>query len=149
MTSTSTLIRRRLTAANIRQLRGNLATVNARHGPAMEHQPGARPTWRSRDFLAVRYEESFPGVLCRLSVCRTMIDARGEWLEGITWDQLQRVKRQCGFADHWAVEVFPPEADVVNVSNMRHLWIMAEPLPFGWRDPAVVLEELAESAPAG
>lgn len=32
-----------------------------------------------------------------------------------------------------AGEVFPAESDVVNVANMRHLWLLREPPPFGWR----------------
>jgi hypothetical protein len=71
--------------------------------------------------------------LCRLSV---NIAARsGErWAEGITWEQLQQIKRQVGYGEFDAVEVYPDDDDVVNVSNMRHLWIL-EPgsLPFAWR----------------
>ena len=31
-----------------------------------------------------------------------------------------------------AVEVFPADDQVVNVANMRHLWVLPEPLPFAW-----------------
>jgi hypothetical protein len=32
-----------------------------------------------------------------------------------------------------AVEVYPPAGDVVNVANMRHLWVLRDRLPFAWR----------------
>lgn len=32
-----------------------------------------------------------------------------------------------------AVEIYPAERDIVNVANMRHLWVLPERLPFGWR----------------
>ncbi len=85
--------------------------------------------WRSREFLAQLYgHESLP----RLSVTRTSIKG-DRWADGITWDELQRVKSECGFGGVDAVEVYPPDCDVVNVGNLRHLWLMPAPLPFAWR----------------
>ena len=46
---------------------------------------------------------------------------------------LQRLKAECGYGGHDAVEVFPHALDVINVANMRHLWVMGEPLTFAWR----------------
>jgi len=40
----------------------------------------------------------------------------------ITWDQLQAVKNYALGPDAAAVEFFPPENDLVNETNMRHLW---------------------------
>ena len=76
---------------------------------------------------------SAPAIV-RLSVNRTAIEGP-RWKEGVSWDELQAIKRQCGYGDHDAVEVFPRDVDVVNVANMRHLWILdpAQPLPFAWR----------------
>jgi hypothetical protein len=87
---------------------------------------------RSREFLVQVFEEPAP-VRCRLSICRTAVQA-GEWLEGITWDELQRIKRECGYGLAEAVEIFPRDLDIVNVANMRHLWVMRDPIPFAWRD---------------
>lgn len=95
--------------------------------------------WRSRDFLVQVFTGSGP-CKCRLSINRTTLDKAGRWVEGISWDELQRLKRECGFANFDAVEVYPRDRDVVNVANMRHLWVLHEPLPFAWRD--------APSAPA-
>lgn len=92
--------------------------------------------WLDRDFLAQLFTEN-DGVL-RLSVNRTVRDASAgdgvvRWIDGITWDDLMQVKRECGFANNWAVEVFPADAHVVNVARMRHLWILPEAPRFAWR----------------
>jgi hypothetical protein len=59
----------------------------------------------------------------------------GTWVENISWDELQRVKNEVGYSMFWAVEVFPPEKEVVNVANMRHLFINFDgSIPeFAWR----------------
>lgn len=63
-------------------------------------------TLRSRHFL-VQIFPAEPGAT-RITVNRTEIDRRGGWADGITWDQLQDIKRQCGYAEAQAVEIYPP-----------------------------------------
>lgn len=87
--------------------------------------------FRSRDFLVQEYSAISPAVV-RLSVNRTALSG-DRWQEGITWDDLQRLKRECGYGDSDAVEVFPADDDVVNVANMRHLWILSRKISFAWR----------------
>lgn len=86
--------------------------------------------WMSVDFLAALYMEGRD--VYRLSVNRTGQGPDGRWLDGITWDDLMRVKSECGFGDRWAVECFPPDGQVVNVANIRHLWLLDGPPTFGW-----------------
>lgn len=95
--------------------------------------PGIVRVFRSRQFLVQEFTATAPAI-ARLSVNRTAI-AGVRWVEGVTWDELQAIKAQCGYGDHDAVEVYPRDVDVVNVANMRHLWILdpAQPLPFAWR----------------
>jgi hypothetical protein len=45
---------------------------------------------------------------------------------------LRAAQTGAGFSGNWAVEVYPPEDEVVNVANMRHLWIIHKP-EYGWR----------------
>lgn len=85
--------------------------------------------WRNRDFLVQVIDES--GHI-RLTVNRTEMDIHGNWKANITWDELQHIKNTCGFPSHAAVEVFPPDGKVVNVANMRHLWVLPDPPPFMW-----------------
>lgn len=119
---------------NERYQRGVFEPIPPEEWPAVPH-----PTiplvglFRSRDFLVQQYQEA-EGIV-RLSVLRTMVDGAGEFQDGISWDELQAVKDGCGFADRDAVEVYPAAVDVVNVANMRHLWVLPEweRVSFAWR----------------
>lgn len=86
---------------------------------------------RSRDFLVQIHQAKAPADV-RISVNHSDV-VGGEWRDGITWEELQRIKRECGYGDRDAVEVFPSDIDVVNVANMRHLWVMLDPVSFAWR----------------
>lgn len=106
------------------------------HAPQETSDPHG--VWRSRDFLAMSYINAATGTL-RLSICRTKVDNQGMWLADITWDELQRIKRECGYGDKWAVEIFPPDEHVVNVANFRHLWLVDMPA-FAWVNMAKVCQ---------
>lgn len=94
--------------------------------------PGKHPVhvWLSRNYLVQCYEEHH-GVM-RLSINRTSRN-KGNWNDKITWDELQQIKRECGFGERYAIEIYPQDSEIVNVANMRHLWILPMPLPIGWR----------------
>lgn len=91
-----------------------------------------KEVWRSRDYCAQIHDDA--GIF-RISACRTAIDSEGRWLDGITWDELQRIKNEIGFAEREAVEIYPPKSDEVTIANMRHLWLLpeGERLPFSWK----------------
>lgn len=88
--------------------------------------------WKSKDYLAVLYEQRADGMR-RLTVNSTRRmpnrtrKSGTDWRDGITWDELQRVKNETLGEDVWCVEVYPPGEDVVDVANMRHLWPLDEP----------------------
>jgi hypothetical protein len=86
--------------------------------------------WRSNRLLALVYCQ---GGHERLSVLRTELALNGRLAEGISWDDLQEAKRECGRGERWAVEVYPDDREVVNVQNMRHLWLLPDAPPYGWR----------------
>ena len=95
----------------------------------MEKPP--RRVWRSKDFLVQAYFENGHD---RLSISRTDWDENAKrWKEGISWDDIQRLKAEAGFADHWAVEVFPPQSEVINVANMRHIWLLKSAPDYAWK----------------
>lgn len=48
--------------------------------------------------------------------------------DGITWDELQQIKTDCGFGDLDAIEFYPKNSDVINTGNLRHLYVFSEPL---------------------
>lgn len=89
---------------------------------------------RSRQFTMQIYSIPQGGVV-RLSVNRTDVDERTlQWVGEISWDELQRLKREAGYGDYEAVEIYPRDCDVVNVATMRHLWVLPKPMPFSWRN---------------
>lgn len=90
-----------------------------------------RAVFRSRQYLVQVFAE-----VCgiRLSVNRTKIKPGTDmWDDGLTWDELQKIKSEVGYADWWAAELYPPSADVVNVANMRHLWLLTAVPEFRWK----------------
>lgn len=68
----------------------------------------------------------------RISINKTIVGKDKKWKDGITWDELQAIKDSIGFSDYYAVEIYPKNNDIVNVANMRHLWVLPEPLSIGW-----------------
>ena len=124
--------RRALEAQNRRQPE-RLEPIPSQEFPSGPGTGSLLRAWRSRGFLVQEFPAPAPA-LVRLSVCRTAVDvAAGRWVDGITWEELQEIKAQVGYGAQDAVEVFPASADVINVANMRHLWVMQEPLVFAWR----------------
>lgn len=95
--------------------------------------PAPVQVWLNNQFLVQVFDESLPGVTSmRLSVCRTTLNMDGRWQDNIRWDELQDIKRAVGFGDWYGIEIYPKDADVVNVANMRHLWLMPESIGIGW-----------------
>lgn len=86
--------------------------------------------FRNRHFLVQVFAD---GPYHRLSINRNELDKDGDWKDGISWDELFAIKNAIGYAGFDAVEIHPRIVDVVNVANMRHLWVLPEPLTFGWR----------------
>lgn len=86
--------------------------------------------FRSRNYLVQLFEEPTG---FRISVNKSEVMHDGNWSDGLTWDELNDIKTQLGFAHKFAIEIYPREIDVVNVANMRHLWILNEPLDIGWK----------------
>ena len=101
--------------------------------PLPEHrigQNGIVKAMRSRDYLVQVYVDK--GAI-RFSVNSVRIKDDGQWEEGISWDTLMSIKRHLGYGDYDAVEVYPKDVDIVNVANIRHIFILDESLPFIWR----------------
>lgn len=52
-----------------------------------------------------------------------------------TWWEMQRIKNELAGTTLTAVEVYPPQTEVVDGADMFHLWVLTSPLPFGlWSD---------------
>ncbi len=86
--------------------------------------------FRSKNFLVQIYKEADS---TRLSICRPTVKNDGHWESNISWEELQDIKNQLGYGNDLAVEIYPNDKNVVNVANMRHLWIMDHDLNIGWK----------------
>lgn len=98
----------------------------------------------SRKYLAQLYDAGAheDRTTRRLSISRVTLKDDGRWQEDISWEELMQVKREVGFGDTYAIEVYPSDKDIVNVANMRHLWLLATPLSIGWfRDAQPQIEQ--------
>ncbi len=49
---------------------------------------------------------------------------RKDGTDGISWDELQHIKNLAFGAEATAVEIFPPMSQLVNIKNIRHLWLV-------------------------
>lgn len=86
--------------------------------------------WRSKKFMAQVVQE--PNGSIRISINRTSINSKYQFIDGISWDDLQNIKNQIGFQDHDCIELYPAQEDVVNVANIRHLFVLPETSFYNW-----------------
>lgn len=84
----------------------------------------------SKKYMVQVFQEK-DGII-RLSINRTAHNGKS-WEDNLTWDELQVIKNSVGFSNFDAVEIYPRDEDVVNISNIRHLFIVPELLDFAWR----------------
>ena len=90
---------------------------------------GLVEVWLSKVYLVQVYMHPDEAPYRRLSIRR--VDG-SEILE--RWDELQAIKNDVYGKDAVAFELFPNQANVVNVANIRHLWISASPMgPCVWK----------------
>jgi len=123
---------RRRHNAEMRRLPAVLTKVPESEWPEGHADIKRFAVWRSRNYLVQLFEE--PDDMIRMSVCRVTIKTGTRWNDQIAWDELQHIKALIGYGDRWAAEVYPPALHVVNIANMRHLWILTEEPAFGWRN---------------
>lgn len=108
-----------------------LLSIPVAQWPPQNHDPRRLKMFIHPEVLVQVFDEG--NGLYRLTVNLLALGGNGRWKDGISWDRLQEIKDAVGFAGQDAVEVYPAAQDVVNVANMRHLWVLPEKLPFAWR----------------
>lgn len=111
---------RRAAAAAARQtvatLPEELTPIPREQWPPWPPGPSAGPVaaWWSRRYVVQVYGDG-----------RIAIRGNGGKVLEVSWSEIQDVKRAIGFGDHWAVEFYPADADVVDVAPMRWLWLLS------------------------
>jgi tRNA uridine 5-carbamoylmethylation protein Kti12 len=73
--------------------------------------------WESPLFVVAAYNDH---ASIRLDIIRKDLQ------DGILWDEIQTIKRQCGFGEHDALELFPAESSMINTGNARHIFVLPE-----------------------
>ena len=89
--------------------------------------------WVNRYFMVQHLAHSnseYPDMV-HLAINRIKRNQHG-WLENISWDDLNSIKQELGYGDWWGIEIYPEDAKLVNVANLRHLWILPKRLNIGW-----------------
>ena len=88
----------------------------------------------SNRFLVQIFKDVVDGAnIERLTICRTLPNPDGSMRDNISWDDLYEIKKELGYKDYYAIEVYPRELDYVCVANMRHIWVLLDgPLSIGW-----------------
>lgn len=85
---------------------------------------------RNKDFFVQIFKEEHA---TRLSINRTELNKAGtRWRDGITWDEIYNIKNQLGYKDKCAVELYPPENKIVDVANIRHIFVLDNPPAYMW-----------------
>jgi hypothetical protein len=92
----------------------------------------ALAAWVSDDFVAGIFLQ---GITCRLSIARS-----NGANTPLSWEELMQVKRDCGFGDYDALEVYPRDGDIFNSGNIRHLYLTGT-VPFALRKNTHVLPQ--------
>ena len=70
--------------------------------------------WQDETYYAAAYQD---GGAIRLDFLRQDLK------DGITWDEVQKIKSACGYGDNDALELFPSDDAVINTGNIRHIFI--------------------------
>ncbi len=78
--------------------------------------------FRNRHYLVQVYRQD---CWIRISVNRTGLNPENRrWFDGISWDALMKIKKAVGYGDRDAIEIYPSDQKVINVANIRHLFIL-------------------------
>ena len=132
-------------SALIQFSREGLNDVPPEQWPVTSRKATPTRVFRSRAWFVQEFAEE--GGVIRLSVNRVKYNSTPKgisWYEGISWDDLQWIKQELGYGARCAVELYPPEEHVVNVANIRHLWVLPAPPPFMWSMAGEVTTNLGE-----
>ncbi len=109
--------------------KNGLVEIPKEKWPTTKGKPPFR-VLRGRKFFVQLYLE--PNGVVRISVTKAELGMCRKFADGISWDELQEIKRWCGYGDLMAVEIYPADCNIVNDANMRYLWVLNEFIPVGW-----------------
>ena len=116
-----------------------IATLPEELTPVSEDDSTIPYSSHPEDMLQVWRNKKFTVILWKVPAGHKITVERNEWdsktrrhLDNITWDELMDIKRACGFGDRNAVEFYPPDNEVINIANVRHLWLLPREMTNDW-----------------
>jgi hypothetical protein len=95
-------------------------------------QQQIKAQWRSRWHLAIHWKRDGHEYL---NMHRVEMDQTGMWLPGITWEDMQAIKQQCGFGLMVGHVLFPSNYDPVP-QNIYTMWLHDPIVPPPPKPPA-------------
>lgn len=92
-------------------------------------RPDRLTAYHNQDFIVQSFQVA--GGIIRLAINRNQrILSPWVWQDGIAWSQIRAIKQSLGYGDKCGVEIYPPEQHILNIVNVRHLWLLdRSPLP--------------------
>lgn len=109
-----------------------------------ENDPNMPYTSHPQDLDSVWRNKKYTVMVWNVPAGKKITISRNEWdshtcryKDGITWDEIMEIKRGVGFGNQNAVEFYPPDNEVINIANVRHIWI----LPDGITDQMLKLDD--------
>jgi len=99
-------------------------------GPSPVGKVGdAYETWINNLYMVFRCRDEITewGIVSRIMV------RRNDGGTNVPWADMQRVKNEIMGQERLAIQIFPPESDLVDDANIYHLWVMPDgfTMPFG------------------
>jgi hypothetical protein len=84
--------------------------------------------WKSDDYLVQLYKDEDGTERLSINSCWYKLNGFNSptWKDNLTWDELQSIKNSIGYENKWLVECYPPIGNVVNIANIRHLFVLDE-----------------------
>ncbi|MBI4692744.1 MAG: hypothetical protein HY749_01840 [Gammaproteobacteria bacterium] len=84
--------------------------------------PSLVGVWAGDSVLVMAHQE---GDAVRLAMLSTELDGAAlASTDAYSFDELQQIKREVGYGDRCAVEIYPADADIVGGPAARHLWVL-------------------------
>jgi hypothetical protein len=97
--------------------------------PYSSHPQDIEHIYRSKKYTVILWKigVGFAGYNFgqRFSITRNEWDSKDRrYKDGLTWDEIMDIKREMGFGERTAIEYYPADSEVVNLANMRHVFLI-------------------------
>lgn len=92
--------------------------------PYSSHPQDILEIWRSKKYLVIVWKVPAGK---KLSISRQEWDSKERrYKDGITWDEIMEIKHDIGMGNKTGIEFFPADDEVINLGNVRHIWIVPD-----------------------